>query len=1047
MLYKKNVSESLSDELFADPTSEYRCTPFWAWNCKLDTDLLDREIDAMKEMGMGGFHMHSRTGMATDYMSDDFLKIIRHCVEKAKKEDMYAYLYDEDRWPSGFAGGIVTREKKYRAHSLLFTPVKVDDVRDLSEALDSGKPYFLAAFDVTLDGNGMLESYKMTGPDMPACGDRWYAYLTTAEDTPRFNDQAYVDTLSKEAIDRFIDVTHEAFYREVGDEFDKAIPSIFTDEPQFDRKETFNYPTDKKPVRLPWTPDLDDTFAEKYGYPILSKLPELFWDLKDGKVSEARYRYHDHVCQRFTESYSDNCGIWCEKHGIALTGHMMEEPTLFSQTSSIGEAMRSYRHFGIPGIDMLCNYVELSTAKQCQSAVHQYGREGMLSELYGVTDWNADFRLYKFSGDWQAALGVTVRVPHLFWTSMHGEAKRDYPASIGYQSPWYKEYSYIEDHFARLNTALTRGKPCVRVGVIHPIESYWLHFGPKLMTESIRSQMDGNFKSLIRWLLSNLIDFDFICESLLPEQVGEIGEKLPVGQMEYDTVVVPELETMRSSTLGVLKEFSAKGGRIIFLGACPTLVDAVPSDAVGELYEKSEHIGFDKEKLISSLEPLRFFDVRNGEGKRLEKYVSQLRDDNGCKWLYIAQLNMDENRYVSKYDDAIITLYGEYTPVLYDTLTGKTVKIPYKVENGRTVINRRIYSYDSVLLKLLPKTEDAYAPEVKRLTQFGSKSYRGKVWYERSEPNVLLLDTAEYRWDGNVKYEEEDEILRLDNKVRKALNMRKRFGRIAQPWVHGEIKPTHTLTLRYNFMSEYQAEGCFLALEDAETAKIVFNGEAVESVTDGYFTDESIKKVPLPKLKTGRNEIVVTIPFGEQTHTEWCYLLGEFNVRLEGCAKTVVPPTDRIGFGSVTEQGLPFYGGNIDYKMPLYVPEKCTVAVKVGVYIGAAVNVSLDGKTVGSATFSPNTVFIPDVKEGCHMLTINFFGNRFNCFGALHNSDYTDKWVGPAIWRTGDDKGIIENVTVSDGGYDFDLGASRWCDEYRLKELGVITSPTVFFLR
>ena len=53
----------------------------------------------------------------------------------------------------------------------------------------------------------------------------------------------------------------------------------------------------------------------------------------------------------------------------------------------------------------------------------------------------------QISGDWQAALGVTIRVPHLSWMTMEGEAKRDYPASIHYQSPWYKEYKIIEDYF------------------------------------------------------------------------------------------------------------------------------------------------------------------------------------------------------------------------------------------------------------------------------------------------------------------------------------------------------------------------------------------------------------------------------------------------------------------------------------------------------------------------------------------------------------------------------------------------------------------------
>ena len=157
-----------------------------------------------------------------------------------------------------------------------------------------------------------------------------------------------------------------------------------------------------------------------------------------------------------------------------MTGHLMMEPTLDSQSRHVGEAMRSYREFGIPGIDMLADRHEYTTAKQAQSAAHQFGCPGVASELYGVTNWNFDFRGHKHQGDWQAALGVTVRVPHLSWMYMGGESKRDYPAPIDAHSPWYKRYRLIEDHFARLNTALTRGKARVNVGVIHPVESYWI---------------------------------------------------------------------------------------------------------------------------------------------------------------------------------------------------------------------------------------------------------------------------------------------------------------------------------------------------------------------------------------------------------------------------------------------------------------------------------------------------------------------------------------------------------------------------------------------
>lgn len=83
----------------------------------------------------------------------------------------------------------------------------------------------------------------------------------------------------------------------------------------------------------------------------------------------------------------------------------MNEWTLHSQTMAVGEAMRPMMNFGIPGIDMLCDRRELSTAKQAQSVARQMGRRGVMSEIYGVTGWTFDFRNPKLAGDWQAALG------------------------------------------------------------------------------------------------------------------------------------------------------------------------------------------------------------------------------------------------------------------------------------------------------------------------------------------------------------------------------------------------------------------------------------------------------------------------------------------------------------------------------------------------------------------------------------------------------------------------------------------------------------------
>ena len=160
-------------------------------------------------------------------------------------------------------------------------------------------------------------------------------------------------------------------------------------------------------------------------------------------------------------------------------------------------------------------------------------------------------------------------------------------ASINYQSPWWDQFALLENHFARLNTALTRGTAVVRVAVVHPIESYWLYWGPSDQTAASRSQMEQQFSHLAETLLFGGIDFDYLCEAELPHLCETGGYPLQVGKMAYETVLIPPVRTLRASTIQLLEAFQRAGGRLIFLGDCPDYVDAEPSDAAQNLYPVS----------------------------------------------------------------------------------------------------------------------------------------------------------------------------------------------------------------------------------------------------------------------------------------------------------------------------------------------------------------------------------------------------------------------------------------------------------------------------
>ncbi len=114
------------------------------------------------------------------------------------------------------------------------------------------------------------------------------------------------------------------------------------------------------------------------------------------------------------------------------------EDTLSQQTAVVGSAMRFYEHMQLPGMDLLTErWRAYTTAKQVSSAGRQFGLRTRLTETYGCTGWDFPFAGHKALGDWQAALGINLRCQHLAWYTMEAEAKRDYPAAISWQSPWW----------------------------------------------------------------------------------------------------------------------------------------------------------------------------------------------------------------------------------------------------------------------------------------------------------------------------------------------------------------------------------------------------------------------------------------------------------------------------------------------------------------------------------------------------------------------------------------------------------------------------------
>ncbi len=1013
---------------FENPGAAYRGKPFWSWNGKLEEAELRRQLRVMHQMGLGGAFMHSRVGLATPYLSKEWFGLVEACADECAKLGMEAWLYDEDRWPSGAAGGLVTKDRQYRMRSLRC------ELADGKSFSTKGRDV-LAIFAGRLDGDcaRSVRRIKRTDVKKLAGGEVVMLFhVVVMPNSSWYNGYTYLDTMNHAAVRRFIQVTHEAYRRANGRHFGKTIPGIFTDEPNHGWPMVTEIPRAAgDSFDLSWTPKLPAVFKKRYGYDIIDHLPELFFDVDGRKVSRARWHYHDCTTHLFVDAFARQIGEWCERHKLLHTGHVLEEPRPSSQVNVVGSAMRFYEHMQAPGIDILTEpNDEFDTAKQCASVLRQTGRKWLLSELYGCTGWQFNFESHKAVGDWQAALGVNLRCQHLSWYTMAGEAKRDYPASIFYQSPWWRYYAEVEDYYARVHVLMTRGQPVRDVLVVHPIESTWVRSRVGYRQAEDIQKLDANLAKLRDWLLDAQIDFDYGDEEMLSRLGKVVTSKkgpptLRVGKAAYRVAVVPPMLTIRASTVELLRRFQGAGGRVVFAGPAARCVDAARDNAAVKLSAECTRVSFSANPLLDAVAPAgRVLSVSDGEGKPIAPIIYMLRQDRDVQYLFL--VNRDRKHgYNPVYVRIAGTVAEEWDPTTGQRYATETIR-----EGKDLTIITSLPAVGSRLFVIRPKP-DAELPRHQGHMEVARTKLGGAWRYQLDEPNVLVLDKAQYRlakghWHGPM------EILKIDQAVRDALKLPRRGGQMVQPWARRAkpVKPT-PIVLRYVVqIDEVPAGPICLALETPERFAVTINGHRVSSdADDGWWTDRSIRRLPVDPavLRVGVNEIEMAIDFVEDDNLEASFLLGAFGVRLDASRERagIEALPAKLRHGDWCRQRLPFYAGSVTYRRQVQVrrqPEE-RVFVTLPKWAGGVVRVLVDGRPVGYIKWQPYELDITDAMQDDTIdLGIEVIGHRRNAFGPLHQAPPEPPWVGP-----------VNFITEGDA----------WQESYNVYPCGLLAAPVL----
>ena len=485
---------------FKNVPKKYRPIPFWSWNEKLSPEETKRQINVMENAGIGGYFMHARGGLQTEYMGEEWFENITAAVEEGEKLNMRSWAYDENGWPSGFGNGVVNGlgveyQQKY---------LRMED--------------------------------ENTHPDtfIAKVGEHSFYY-----DINPF----YVDTLDKKAIAKFIECTYLPYYEKYG----KRIEGFFTDEPQISRD------------GIPWSFVFEEEYKVRYGENISEHLEELFLEIGDYK--NTHIKFWKMVTDLFSSSFMKQIYDWCDERDLKLTGHLVLEDNLECQITSNGACMPHYEYFHMPGMDWLGRSIyDCLNMQQLCSVAEQLGKKNVLSETFALCGHNVSLSELKGIYEWQMVRGVNILCPHLEGYSIRGIRKRDYPPAMYYQQPWWSEFDKWIDAMSRVGMVLYESESKPDVLLLHPETTAWTKFSTDM--DGLRA-LNSEFIGLIKSLEAKHIPFHLGDETIMERHAKVENGKLVIGKQSYSYVIDSCCEFLFDNTKELLKEFVSQGGKIV----------------------------------------------------------------------------------------------------------------------------------------------------------------------------------------------------------------------------------------------------------------------------------------------------------------------------------------------------------------------------------------------------------------------------------------------------------------------------------------------------
>lgn len=984
-------------EWLVDPPAEYRSAPLWDWNDRITEEGIAFQLQEFKKAGLGGVFVHPRPGLITEYLSEDWYQLFDFTVQKGKELGLRVWIYDENSYPSGFAGGHVPAEMpdSYEHGTGLsvevqdiFNPADTDVYEVILKQTDEGFDDITENFEPDSGQEGTYYLFKRTYPPT----SYWYGGKT------------YVDLLYKGVTKKFMDVTMEGYEKYNKSDFGITVPGIFTDEPNL---EAAMGPG----TVLRWTSDLWEAYHSRWGYDLKVNLPSLLYEVGDWK--RIRHDYYELILEMFLDRWAKPWSKYCEKSGLTWTGHYWEhgwpEPT-----HGFDEAAFYIWH-QMPGIDMLGNelvdngqggqFGNTRAVRELLSAANQAGRSRTLSETYGGSGWEMDFRNFKRLVDWQGVLGVNFVNQHLSYYTLKGVRKFDYPPSFSYHEPWWGNYKKLGDYIGRISMAMSTGEQINKILVLQPNTTAWMYFTRVRRNPAIE-KIQRDFKHFVYQMEREQIEYDLGSENVV-KTLGSIDNgQLVVGYRKYETVIIPDhMENIDRATYDLLKEFLENGGEV--LSFCPKIsrLDGVESDEVQLLQQSHAEHWLSVNSLHEAAVQKRLYtddfsiNEKSAEG---ELYHQRRILEDGQLLMLV---NSDQ------YSGAFASIKAAGKSVVkLDLESGDIYNVSNTIEEGKLSFDVQLEPVGSALYFISDKVENetGFVAGEKSWTEVPGLE---KIHINAESDNILVLNYLDLITPDRVM----KDVYFMEALIALFHDFGIEFG---NPWQHKiQYKTAYVdLDTTFNDTTGFEVEYHFqvargtdiqaldnvkAVVERPELWTVSVNDSLIEKEDGEYWIDVDFPVYKIGHLlEPGWNSITLKARrmsiFAEIMPV---YILGDFVVRPKKKGFEIANGSLNA-LGSWKDSGYPFYPDKVSYTQEYIVEKgKAMFKVKLTGWNGTMAEVRVNNKKAGIIAWPPEELDVTQMlSEGKNEISVQIVGSLKNTFGYFYEDN--NKWInGPHDWN------------------------------------------------